>query len=684
MATKFEKVADFIAVAAQLLSTSKRMEDIFYSIMKRNERKIAVEYVNHKGKIKHYRYNKLRSHSYELASVLSQYLIQQPKNVPIILKCANSPHWCEIFWAILMCGYKPLLIDARTSKEGAIHVAEMSKALAIITDDNNQYPITKISLSDLLEEKHHYSFSPNWENEVIFSSSGTTGDVKLMVFNGENLCNQICASLEMGKETMDIMYPDSMGKLKILAMIPFHHIFGFVAVFLWYSFYGKTIVFPASTTPSDIQYICQKCGVTHVYSVPLFWDSLALGVSRKAEMEGPQKAALLDKMIGYNTGKITKEEAGIAASKVARDTVQKKLLGNKVKYCISGGGFLSRETLTAINGLGYNLYNGYGMTEIGVSSVELSPEVETRLKGRIGKPLHGVEYKIEGNAQKGELLVRSNAIHIREIINGVEQPATLTPEGFFRTGDIAEADPTGGYYLKGRIKDIIINADGENIFPDELEIYFKDLPLVQHLCVLGYSPEHNNVEKIGLVLELDNKANDEDIAKIKAQIEEIQPKLPHKVKLDGVFLSRGKLPLANNMKVKRFLIKKGLEENSNEYVSIDNKKEARTFEGFNPEDIESILKPMRHIFSEVLILPEFKIDDDAHWINDLGGDSMSYVELIRDVQDQFDIEFPESLLTGSMATINDFVYEIAKLKYGEPKKAKKVAKPVKKEKNAKK
>ena len=192
------------------------------------------------------------------------------------------------------------------------------------------------------------------------------------------------------------------------------------------------------------------------------------------------------------------------------------------------------------------------------------------------------------------------------------------------------------------------------------------------------------MEKIALVLELDNKANDEDIANIKEQINTIEPNLPHKVKLDGVFLSRGKLPLANNMKVKRFIIKKGLEEGSNEYVSIDNKKEARTFDGFNPEDIEAILKPMRHIFSEVLILPEFKIDDDAHWINDLGGDSMSYVELIRDVQDEFNIEFPESLLTGTMATINDFVYEIAKLKYGEPKKVKKAAKPEKKKNIAKK
>ena len=661
MATNSEKVTSFLANAAELLKTSKRMEDIFYMTMKNNSKKVAVQYINSKGKIKKYRYNKMRSHAYELASALSSYLIQQPKNRPIILKVANSPHWGEMFWAILMCGYKPLLIDARTSQQGAMHVAEMSKALAIITDDPYQYQtITKISINDLVEEKHHYSFTPTWENEVIFSSSGTTGDVKLMVFNGENLCNQICCSLDMGYETCDIMYPDRMGKVKILAMIPFHHIFGFVAVFLWYTFYGKTLVFPTSLAPSDIQFICQKVGITHVYSVPLFWDSLAQGVLRKAALEGPQKQEILDKMIGYNTGKIDYNQAGIAASRVAKDTVQKKLLGNKVRFCISGGGFLSRETLTQINGLGYNLYDGYGMTEIGVTSVELSPEVETRLKGRIGRPLHGVEYKIEGKGNSGELLVRSPTIHIREIINGVEQPATLTEDGFFRTGDIAEIDATGGYYLKGRIKDIIINPDGENIFPDELEIYFKDLPCVTHLCVLGYSPERNNIEKIALVLELDNKATEDDIKEIKKQVEEITPNLPHKVKIDGVFLSKGKLPLANNMKVKRFVIKKALEENTGEYLPIDSKKKTKSFEGFDPKVIETIMVPMREIFSKVLILPTFKIDDDAHWINDLGGDSMSYVELIRDVQDYFGIEFPEELL-GQMASVNDFVFEVAKL-----------------------
>ena len=660
MSNEFEKIYAYVSQMSEgLMKTSKTMEDLFYYIMKKNERRRAVEYINDKGKIKHYRYAKMRSHAFELASALSQYLIQQPKNVPVIMKVANSPHWGEIFWAILMCGYKPLLIDAKTSKEGAMHVAEMSKALAIITDDPYQYPIQKISFSELISEKHRYSFTPTWENEVIFSSSGTTGDVKLMVFNGQNLCHQVYIAINMPKESTDIMLLPKIGnRVRILAMIPFHHIFGFVAVFLWYTFYGSTLVFPSSNAPSDIQYICQKVGITHVYSVPLFWDALAQSVSRKAALEGPQRQALLDKMIGYNTGKIDKMEAGIAATKVARDAVQTKLLGNKVRFCISGGGYISRETLNFINGLGYNLYNGYGMTEIGVTSVELSMNVVERMKGRIGKPLTMVEYKL---AENGELLVKSPTIHIREIINGVEQKATLDENGFFHTGDIAEKDSTGGYYLKGRIKDVIINSDGENIFPDELERFFKDLPLVRQLCVLGYSPESKQQEKIALVLELDNKATEEDIKVIKDKIAEIVPNLPHKVKIDNTFLAKGKLPLANNMKVKRFVIKKALEEGSNEYLSINEKKKAKTFEGFDPKDIEAILVPMRQIFSEVLILPTFKIDDDAHWINDLGGDSMSYVELIRNVQDKFEITFPEELL-GQMATVNDFVYEVAKLK----------------------
>ena len=661
MYPEYKKVKACAEEANLLLNTSKTMEDIFNLSTRRNVNRVAVTYINSKGKLKKYKYSLFRKHAYEIASILSNFMIQQPKNVPIVLKAANGPHWGEIFWAILMCGYKPLLVDAKTSKEGTENLMKQAKAAAIITDDSFNYEVPKFSLHDILEEKSTYSFSPMWENEVIFCSSGTTGDVKMMVFNGENLSNQVMAALDFAETSKDLLYPKKMGPLKVLAMIPFHHIFGFVATFLWSFYYGANFVFVRSLAPSEVQSVCQKAGVTHVFSVPLFWDSMAQGVERAKALETPQKQEFINQLIGYNTGKISRAEAGPYS--VVQNKLQSKLLGTKVKFCISGGGYLNGKTQTVINGIGYPLYNGYGMTEIGITSVELSPEVETRLKGSIGIPFHGVSYKIvsQGKDKKvGELFVKSGITHIREIIGGVEKDVELDKDGYFATGDIAEVDATNRYYLKGRIKDIIINADGENIYPDELEIYFKKVKHVNNLCVLGINVKGTTNQKIVCALEVDNSISEEELEVLKKEVKEIGQDLPKGTKITDFYFARKKLPIANNMKVKRFVVKKAIETKSDDYIPFDFKKERKSFKGFDQKTIDTILEPMREIFSKILILPKFKIDDDAHWINDLGGDSMSYVELITTVQERFDVIIPESLY-GELVSINDFVEEVAKL-----------------------
>ena len=305
-----------------------------------------------------------------------------------------------------------------------------------------------------------------------------------------------------------------------------------------------------------------------------------------------------------------------------------------------------------------DLYNGYGMTEVGVTSVCMNQDVNIRLLGGIGHPLHGVEYKISDDK---ELLIKSGTTHIREIIGGKEGPATLDKEGYFHSGDIVEVDEHGDYHIKGRSKDVIINADGENIFPDELEIFFKDLPNVNNLCVLGVSKKNSKQEDIVLVLEVNNSVDDEALKDLKAKIEEIGKNLPKGAKISETYLAKGRLPLANNMKVKRFVIKKDLEAGSGDYLPITIKRKVKTFEGFDKAEVDATLQEVRKVFAKVLILPVFKVEDDAHWINDLGGDSMSYVELIKELQELFKINFREETL-GQMACVNDFVLEILTLK----------------------
>ena len=648
-----EVVSSFLADAANLLNTSRQFSDIYRQIITNNRKNVYAEYFNLNNKIKHYKYQKMDANVKRYAAFLRN-KVKASDNSRIILKMANSPAWGEMFWAILMSGFVPVLIDAKTPRDNVENLAKQANAVALISDDNHEYGLSKIRVDNILQCSNNGVVENKWANEVVFSSSGTTGDAKLMVFNGENFVHQICCSLDMGKESVDIMYPKKYGKVKILAMIPFHHIFGFVAVFLWYTFYGKTLVFPKSNTPTDILSICQKVGITHVYSVPLFWDSLALSVNRKFAMQSEDKKRLLEKMIGYNLKEIEFKDAGLGANPIVADKVKKMLLGNKVKYCISGGGYLSNETLRTINGLGYPLYNGYGMTEIGVTSVELSQDVKQRLLGQIGHPLHNVEYKID---KENELLVKSPTIHIREIIAGVEKETALD-NGYFHTGDIV-ALGKDGYLIKGRMKDVIINANGENIFPDELEMYFKGLPLVNNLSILGtVSKDKALHEDITLVLELDDKATEEGIKELEKTILSI--KLPHDSKIDHIYLAKNRLPIANNMKVKRFVIKKEIENGSNKFVLINAKKTSPKTRKFSEDALKNILPVVRQLFSKVLVLPTFKIDDEDHWINDLGGDSMNYVELVQEIDHSFNIEIAEEKY-GVLTCVNDFVEEIAHL-----------------------
>ena len=661
MYIEYKQVKQFFSSIDDLMKTSKSMQDIFMMSTSLHKGEKALTWLNEKGKPVSLKYKHYRQACFEFGSRISQTLRDIPTESIVGLKVRNCPDWPLIFWGLLMAGYVPFLIDAKLPKENTETLLEQSHAAAIITQEFTTYSKTTVNVNTLKEVKANLKFATSWANSVIFCSSGTTGNVKLMIYNGRNLCHQIAAATDMPEETKDIMYP---GEANILAIIPFHHIFGFVAVFLWYTFFGKNIVFVKDLSPTEVFSVSQKCGVTHVYSVPLFWDAMAQQINRKAELEGGRKAELLAKLIAFKTHKIDNIEAGTAANPIVATTVQNQLLGRKVRYCISGGGYLSAETLNTINGIGYNLYNGYGMTEVGVTSVELSDQVEIRLKGSIGHPLHGVEYKL-ANVSKlypntGELLIKSPTIHYMEIIDGERKVPDLV-DGYLATGDIATIDETGKYYLKGRIKDVIINENGENIYPDEIEDYFKGIPGIKNLCVVGVKKGKSTHENITVVFEISSDVGEDDMLAIKAKCEEINATLSNEKRVQEFLVAKHSLPLTASMKVKRFKVKEMLESKKDSFVKVGEKKPNKELTGYKPEDLEPVLKQVRSIFAKILLLPYVRIGDTDHWINDLGGDSMSYVELITTINREMNVEIPEDKY-ALLVCVNDFTEEILSLK----------------------
>lgn len=671
----YEAVKAFMSATAELANTPMRLETIFEKTMSRNPEAIAYIYFDEEGKAKKRTYEDFRDATFKTASKLSRLVSGMAPGTSIGLKLKNSYRWGVFFYAILMTGHHPLLIDARLPGENADNLLRQSGAAAIIANDENDYCVPHFRVNEILNQDPDYGFAPHWANHVQFCSSGTTGDAKIMIYNGENLCHQVMASIDMPESTLDLMYPSK--DLRILAMLPFHHIFGFVAVFLWYTFYGKTLVYPSSNSTQDLLYACQKGKCTHIYSVPLLWDGIAQAVTRKVGMLSPSKADLFAKMVAFNNHKISKKEAGLASRKFVTKKFQKTTLGTHVRYCISGGGFLSPKTSAIINGIGFPLYNGFGMTEVGVTSVEMSPRVEQRLKGSIGKPFHGIEYKLGGDkvttdefgGQTGELLIRSPITHKREIIGGVKKLAELD-DGYFHSGDIAYRDPQGNVFLKGRIKDTIILANGENVFPDEIEYYFKDVKHLNNVVCLGAKiPGEGNEEKITLVCEVDNSTDEEGIKKILADIASINAGLPNEKKVQKVLIDKRPLPMSGSMKVKRFIIKKAIEEGDADYLDPSaKKKEPVNFDGYDQAEVNEVVAAITKIFSKVLLLPEFKIGPEDTWNTDLGGDSMCYIDMCSQLNEYFHVTIPEDLY-GVLGCVNDFAKEILDLRHAKDKKA---------------
>ena len=180
---------------------------------------------------------------------------------------------------------------------------------------------------------------------------------------------------------------------------------------------------------------------------------------------------------------------------------------------------------------------------------------------------------------------------------------------------------------------------------------------INHLTVFDFKKGKSTHEDITLVLELSNDCLEEQLKELKENIDNINASLQNEKKVARVLIYKDKLPLTASMKVKRFQVKDQLKNNPNMFAGFDEKKEVKSFDGFTKEEVEPVVIKMREIFAKILILPIIKIEDNAHWINDLGGDSMSYVELINTINSEFGISIPEEKY-GKLENVNDFAYEV--------------------------
>lgn len=654
------EIKRFTDQCKELLKGPLTLEAIYKHALSHYAQNKAIIYFDEDEKIRSYSYKEYAEHVAYLAPHVAGALSGVPKGAPVAFKMRNSPNWPLLFWAILMSGHPILLINASLEKANTENLIAQAGAKAIIANEESEYSVPSFRLNEIRGSEEPHNYEPTWADEVMFCSSGTTGEAKIVVMKGASFCNQCIASIELYKQSSLIIHP---GRIRLLAMLPFHHIFGFNINFIFFTFYGKTLVFPMGSSSSDILLTIRKAKCTHIFSVPMFWDAIAQKAERQAALGGEKKAKIFADVIAYNNGEISKSEAGPAAWKTTLRHIKKKVFGGSIVLCVSGGGYLTKKTSRLINGLGYPLANGYGMSEIGITSVEASMDTSVMTLCSIGLPFYGVSYKIvphDGHSQEGELYIKSSMLHETLIVGGKPEAPSLDEEGYYATGDIASMDETGRCYIKGRIKDTIISSNGENVYPDEIESYFKNIPLIDNLCVLGL-PEESGKERIVLVCQLNNSVKREELASIKSKIDGVNASMQNEKRLTDILLYKKPLPLAGNMKVKRVTLRQELKTNPQNFISFDGKGLQPHGRRDYPEEILApVLEKVKSVFSAVLFLPDYKIGDEDVW-TDLGGDSMSYVGMVSELNDSFQIEIPTEKY-GTLANALDFACEVIRLK----------------------
>ena len=482
-------------VRAKLLKYEKQEKNFatLFEMMFSERDNIMTEFTDG-YRIKKLTYGQFRQWILETAPSVRKALGNPQKDAPVGIYMANSMEWLVVFWTVLMCGCRPVLMNTRLS-DSVLEQLMAEFPLHAVISDGKKFSAPTLIAEEILVRAEPETTPAVFGSEVIFMSSGTSEHLKLCAYTGENFYYQVRSSLDIVVDCPQIA-AHYEGEIKQLMLLPLYHVFGFMAVYLWFGFFSRSFVFLKDMNPTTILNTIRKHKVTHIFAVPMVWEKVHREILRKIKARSDATYRRFGRFLTIcnKTGKF----GTFLAKRLFRE-VRDSSFGDSVLCMITGGSAISQETLAFYNGIGYPLFNGYGMTEVGITSVETSGKKPVRNKGAVGKPFGHVQYRLTPD---GQLLIRSNAMAHRILCGS--QVTETDYEGWFDSRDIAREEK-GRFYLGGRADDLIVCENGENLNPVLVEPKLKTEGC-KELCLfrsakdgavlLAYAPECNDDESL--------------------------------------------------------------------------------------------------------------------------------------------------------------------------------------------
>lgn len=353
---------------------------------------------------------------------------------------------------------------------------------------------------------------------IIIYTSGTTGIAKGVALSQYNIATDLTHVLRYCK-----IYPSD----RALSVLPLHHTYEALAGFLSMMYIGGSIAYNRSvrTLLADLKEYQPTIFVT----VPLIIEKFHKNIMQKYNSMKGGKAILA----------MQKRAAAIApkhAANIFSDVHE--AFGGKLRMILSGAAPLPEKATRELESMGFAIYNGYGLTE--TSPICIMHNDFYRSSDDIGYPAAGVECKIDSPNEDGigELAVRGSNVMLG-YYNNPEATAAVMRDGWFYTGDLAKQKPNGAYQIVGRAKTVIVTKNGKKIFPEELEFYLSQSPLVCECMVAGEEGKDGDAivtayifpdfEAVNAELKAQGKYSEPEAEDYKAELEALFAHLVHEI-----------------------------------------------------------------------------------------------------------------------------------------------------------
>jgi long-chain acyl-CoA synthetase len=402
----------------------------------------------------------------------------------VLLWGANRGEWAAVFWGCLATGIVAVPIDAQSSREYVVRIAEETQARLLWADDPQTIQLA--SGTALLLPPHHrfgeihtlveemeanpIREGPSREDiaQIIFTSGSTATPKGVVLTHGNTLASVEPIEREM---TRYLKWERPFHPIRFLVQLPLSHVFGqMLGMFLPQLMRGE-VHFVPELGPAEVASTIRDRRISVMATVPRYLELLGAEMTRRSQ-ERHGMDGFARRMQEAGRGHFLK--SWWLFRDVHRD------LGWKFWAFVCGGASLPEDTELLWRRLGYAVIQGYGMTET-ASLISVNHPFKMS-RGSIGKSMAGREIRI---SETGEILVRGQTVSPGYWSkHGGPQPLSGDDE-WFATGDLAERDADGNFYFRGRSKEVIVAANGMNIYPEDLEAALRSQTGIRDAVVVG-------------------------------------------------------------------------------------------------------------------------------------------------------------------------------------------------------